>query len=338
MTIPAPVQSFWRAFAASCRSDPTPRFIEAFHFAHDADTADALLALVLAGRKRATASLLWRYQHDRRPPPQAGDLSVVTDSAGSPRCVIETTGTELVPFDQVTAGFAAAEGEGDGSLVYWRRAHEAFFDEECRLLGRSPSPTMPVLCEHFEVIFEADAAGRRTSPLPRCGDGALLRRLSRRDLEAFQRYRTDPGVARHQGWSAMDDRQALDFLAAVNRMPLLLRGEWTQIALCEAGHAALAGDIGLLIADDGSEAEIGFTLAPSYQGRGLATAAVRLAIGLLVEATPVRSIKAVTDERNRPSIRLLERLALQRVGRVETEFRGERCVELTYRLERPDAA
>ena len=49
--------------------------------------------------------------------------------------------------------FAAAEGEGDGSLAYWRDAHWAAFSREFAAAGRSPSPDMPVVCERFEVVF-----------------------------------------------------------------------------------------------------------------------------------------------------------------------------------------
>lgn len=161
-TVPAHLAPFWRAFAATRRADPTPRFLEAFHFDDHAESADALGALVLAGRKRATAALQWTHEAAGTQPPAPGDLSIVTDFAGTPLCVIETTRVDLVPFDAVSAEFAAVEGEGDGSLAFWRRAHEAFFARECARIGRVPQPDMPVVCERFEVVFvPADAASAR---------------------------------------------------------------------------------------------------------------------------------------------------------------------------------
>ena len=44
------------------------------------------------------------------------------------------------------------EGEGDGSLAYWRDAHWAFFSRECARIGRAPSEAMPVVCSVFEVL------------------------------------------------------------------------------------------------------------------------------------------------------------------------------------------
>jgi uncharacterized protein YhfF len=42
-------------------------------------------------------------------------------------CVIETLAIQIVPFSELDADFAATEGEGDGSLDYWQRAHTAYF-------------------------------------------------------------------------------------------------------------------------------------------------------------------------------------------------------------------
>lgn len=158
MNVPAPIKPFWAEFAASHGSDPSDRFYEAFHFDDNAPSADELATLVLSGRKRATAALVWAYQSAGKPIPRPGDLSVVTRFSGEPVCVIETQRVQIVPFVEVSAEFAATEGEGDGSLEFWRRAHTAFFGRECKRLGREFSEHMPVVCEEFAVIFRAKAA------------------------------------------------------------------------------------------------------------------------------------------------------------------------------------
>jgi uncharacterized protein YhfF len=153
VAIPARHLTFWSEFARTCDSDPTPRFLEAFHFDDNEADANELAALVLAGRKRATAALLWTHEVTGKPLPKPGDLSIVTDFSRQAVCVIETTRIAIVPFDEVTAEFAAIEGEGDGSLAFWRRAHEQYFSRECSRIGREPSITMPVICEQFEVVY-----------------------------------------------------------------------------------------------------------------------------------------------------------------------------------------
>jgi uncharacterized protein YhfF len=109
--------------------------------------------LVLAGRKRATASALWSYEADGEPLPRVGDFSVITDWLGNARCVTRTTVVDVVAFVAVSAEFAAAEGEGDGSLECWREAHRAAFERELAAIGRTLEPDMPVVCERFDVVF-----------------------------------------------------------------------------------------------------------------------------------------------------------------------------------------
>jgi uncharacterized protein YhfF len=113
---------------------------------------------VLAGRKRATAGLVWSFEGASVPLPKVGDLSVVTNWGKTPLCVIETQRVDVVAFDEVSEEFAATEGEGDGSLQYWRQAHWAYFGRECQRIGRTPESKMPVVCERFEVVFGGRAS------------------------------------------------------------------------------------------------------------------------------------------------------------------------------------
>ncbi|MCK8115729.1 GNAT family N-acetyltransferase [Anaerosoma tenue] len=161
------VERFWNAFrvAEPALAGPDATYT-AWHFCDNQADADELADLVLAGRKRATAGALWSYEAEGEPLPRPGDLSVVTDWSGTPRCVIRTTSVEVVPFGSVTEEFAAAEGEGDGSLDYWRRAHRAAFEREAVLTGRAPSEEMPVVCERFEVVYPYSIRPARASDLP----------------------------------------------------------------------------------------------------------------------------------------------------------------------------
>lgn len=149
------VREFWAAFKAarSLGDEVDARFFEAFVFDDNEPSANALADLVVGGIKQATAGLVWSFEAAGVPLPKPGDLSVVTNWAGQPRCVIETTRADIVPFADVSAEFAAVEGEGDGSLDYWRRAHDAYFARECQRIGRTPQPDMPVSCERFRVVY-----------------------------------------------------------------------------------------------------------------------------------------------------------------------------------------
>ena len=151
----------WAAYKGSdAPGSATADAYTAWHFGSGAEMADELVDLVLAGHKRATAGALWSYELEGDPIPQVGEYSVITDGSGAARCIIRTTAIEIVPFSEVGAEFAAAEGEGDLSLEYWREGHWRFFTAELAAFGREPEPDMPVVCERFEVVYpEGDGEG-----------------------------------------------------------------------------------------------------------------------------------------------------------------------------------
>ena len=153
VTIPHSIHPFWLEFQAIVGGDVQARFYEAFHFDDNEPAANELARLVLVGTKRATAGLAWSFEAENRPPPKPSDLSVVTNWQGEPLCVIETKAVATVPFEEVSEEFAAIEGEGDGSLRYWREVHWAYFGRVCKRIRRVPSPRMPIVCERFEVIY-----------------------------------------------------------------------------------------------------------------------------------------------------------------------------------------
>ena len=148
------VAAMWAAFVNACPNLVDGRTTySAWHFCDNESDANELAELVLAGTKRATAGLLWSYQEEDEPLPSVGDLNAITDWEGRACCVIRTTSVEVVPFDAVTPAFAVTEGEGDGSLEYWRKVHEAAFARELADSGRAFDSSLPVVCERFEVVF-----------------------------------------------------------------------------------------------------------------------------------------------------------------------------------------
>jgi uncharacterized protein YhfF len=147
----------WSAYTAARGPVDEARFYEAFSFGDSPEMADELGQLVLAGIKRATAGSVWSYEESGIGVPKSGDLSVVLDSAQWALCIIETERVDVMAFDQVSAEFAAIEGEGDGSLAYWRHAHIGYFTRECERSGRVFSDNMAVACERFKVVYPPTA-------------------------------------------------------------------------------------------------------------------------------------------------------------------------------------
>jgi uncharacterized protein YhfF len=112
----------------------------------------SLLELIRSGRKRAGTSLLWAIEAEGEKLPEPGQIELVVDHLNEPALVCRITEVRVVPFNEVTAQYAAIEGEGDGSLEYWREGHWAFFSRECQRIGRQPDERMPVVCSVFEVL------------------------------------------------------------------------------------------------------------------------------------------------------------------------------------------
>ena len=89
--------------------------LEHWHFELTESACNQLLDLVLAGRKRATSSSLLSYRMEGEEIPKAGDLSVITDWDGVPRCVVMTTAVRVMRYGDITFDIAKLEGE-DGII------------------------------------------------------------------------------------------------------------------------------------------------------------------------------------------------------------------------------
>ncbi len=174
-----------------------------------------------------------------------------------------------------------------------------------------------------------------TDPLPRFAGIAVLRRLRVSDLVVFQQYRHDPLIVRYQDWyGTKTDAEASAFLARMNVLELLQPGICTQIGIAEPDQLALMGDIGLTLATDGKSAEIGYTLRPEAQGRGIGTAAVREVINLVFEWTDAERVLGIVDPLNVRSIRLLERVGMRMIESRCGMFRDAPSIDHVYAISR----
>lgn len=146
------VIEFWRKF---CAENPKMRANEPYEvwsFHNNQESSVKLAALVLSGKKTATASLM-EHDSDAGDGGTVGRFSVVTDFDGNPQCVVQTTEVRFLPFTEVDAAFAFDEGEGDQTLEDWRRGHRRFFMECCHALGIEFDESMMVSCKRFRLVY-----------------------------------------------------------------------------------------------------------------------------------------------------------------------------------------
>lgn len=90
---------------------------------------------------------------------------------------------------------------------------------------------------------------------------------------------------------------------------------WFQIAIELKSTGHLVGDLAIhTLPQDIKQIEIGFTLNPSYQNKGFGLEAVRCLLGFLFNDCKRHRVIAITDVRNKPSIKLLEKIGLRKEG------------------------
>ncbi|MDH3859611.1 MAG: ASCH domain-containing protein, partial [Gammaproteobacteria bacterium] len=92
------------------------------------------------------------FELNEVPRREAGDYWIILWENFKPACVLEIVNVELRPFKDVDAAFAAREGEGDGSLEYWKQCHEEYFKLQLGDWGKPWSEDLPVVLESFELV------------------------------------------------------------------------------------------------------------------------------------------------------------------------------------------
>ncbi len=146
------IEAFWARFKEHTQQ-PNAKYLSDFHFELNEKLANELLELVLIGQKKATSSSLNAYILENEPLPKEGDLHIVTDFYGNPRCVIKTTAITILPFNEMTYDICKREGEDD-TLESWQKGHIRFFKEEAKAKNASFSMDMPIVFEDFEVVYQ----------------------------------------------------------------------------------------------------------------------------------------------------------------------------------------
>lgn len=150
------VENLWNEFLKDNPNNKIKKTPISFYFCDNKKDADECAELVLKGIKQATATSLWWFEKNNEPLPKVSDQYIVTDWNGNAKAVIETIKVEQVPYNEITAEFAETEGEGDKSLDYWKRVHEAYYKREMEPHGEKFNENMIIVCEYFKTIYKKD--------------------------------------------------------------------------------------------------------------------------------------------------------------------------------------
>jgi aminoglycoside 6'-N-acetyltransferase len=126
-------------------------------------------------------------------------------------------------------------------------------------------------------------------------------------------YRRKPDVALYQTWNVAYSLVDAQQLVADHRgVQFGQPGVWVQMAIVDPTDDSLLGDCASrVMTDPPRTAEIGVTLGPASQGRGLAREAVRALVTTLFDPHDMHRFIAQVDDRNLPAQRLFEGLGLR---------------------------
>jgi aminoglycoside 6'-N-acetyltransferase len=144
----------------------------------------------------------------------------------------------------------------------------------------------------------------------------ILRPFEDRDAAPFAAYRSDPEVARFQGWEAPYSlEQAEQFVDEMKTRAPGIPGEWFQVAIERKEDGVLIGDcVFKRLGYEPRVAEIGYSLARAYHHRGYGSEAIQILLDYLFGSFSLHRVLANCDPQNTASIRLLEKLGFRHEG------------------------
>lgn len=168
-------------------------------------------------------------------------------------------------------------------------------------------------------------------------DRIILRKFKESDVETFFKYRTNPQVALYQGegWVNYKYEQAVEFVKEQMDFEPGIADTWFQIAIESKDTGDLIGDCAIhTLPQDTNQVEIGFTLDPAHQNKGLGIEAVKCLLGFIFKGLGKHRVIAITDVRNKNSIKLLEKIGMRREGHFikNVWYKGEYADEYLFAL------
>ncbi len=156
-------------------------------------------------------------------------------------------------------------------------------------------PAWPQLTERLRIRPATPADAQATWAYRRLPESSRWVNSAWKDYESYARSFREP--------SHLSERLVVEYDGGVvGEVVVRLNDAWTQREVSPAGA--------------GTEAELGWSLDPSFSGRGLATEAVARVLRLCFTDLGLRRVHARCFADNQPSWRLMERLGMRRESHV----------------------
>lgn len=139
----------------------------------------------------------------------------------------------------------------------------------------------------------------------------LIRKLESSDVAAFFAYRSLPEVYEYQAFRPVKISEVEELIKKNPDLPNI-PNTWFQLAVCRTLDNQLVGDVGLHFLGDNTQVEIGYTIAPEYQGQGYAHEALSGVIDYLFVKVKKHRIIASVEPNNIKSVFLLNRIGMRK--------------------------
>jgi RimJ/RimL family protein N-acetyltransferase len=170
---------------------------------------------------------------------------------------------------------------------------------------------------------------------PLLTDRLRLRRSMPEDAPIISAYRSNPEVNRQQGWDRTDPQSVRAEIEEMSSRSPGESGGWVQFSVEERDTGRLVGDVGLSPAEPGV-IKVGYTIAPDVQGRGYATEAVRSLVEYAFDTLGADVVRAYASADNTSSIRVVEKVGMRLIERLEHRSGDETWFGVRYELRRDE--
>jgi RimJ/RimL family protein N-acetyltransferase len=154
-----------------------------------------------------------------------------------------------------------------------------------------------------------------TAPLPIVTERLLIRRFTPEDIEGLAALYADPEVMRYIPYGVLG-KAGLDRVLEKYARVEAEHG-FTFRAIVERSTGRFVGDVGFGVYEATGEPELGYSLARSAWGHGYATEAASACVAHL----DAPRVVALVDAENEASLRVAERIGMERQGTVDAHGR-----------------
>lgn len=166
-------------------------------------------------------------------------------------------------------------------------------------------------------------------------DRLNIRNLVESDLQKFHEYRSNPEIAKYQGFDVMDEPQCEIFIKSQLKLSFGKPGQWVQYGIEQKATGKIIGDCAIKLQEyDSRIAEIGITISHFHQKKGFAKETMQGILSFLFDEKKLHRVVETVDAENIASINLLKSTGFKQEGHFieNIYFKGKWGSEFQYAM------